>query len=55
MFQEGVSALCVSHNQRFLMTGGVSGAVRVWDIKSRDLVSHMKEHQDAVTRYKKVK
>jgi WD40 repeat protein len=48
----GVSALAVSHNQRFLMTGGVEGSVRVWDIKSRELVSHMKEHLDAVTSIK---
>jgi WD40 repeat protein len=46
----GVSCLSVSHNQRFFMTGGVEGSVRVWDIKSRELVSHMKEHLDAVTR-----
>lgn len=45
----GVSALCVSHNQRFFMTGGVEGSVRIWDIKSRELVSNMKEHLDAVT------
>ena len=49
MHKKGVSALAVSHNQRFFITGGVEGAVRIWDIKSRELVSHMTEHRDAVT------
>lgn len=45
----GVTAIQVSHNQRFLMTGGEGGHVRIWDIKSREMVSHMKEHSDRVT------
>lgn len=45
----GVTALAVSHNHRFMVTGGEEGDVRVWDIKQRDMVAHLKEHDAAVT------
>jgi len=45
----GVTALQVSHNQRFFITGGASGDVRVWDIKSREMVCNLKEHKQMVT------
>ncbi|ETM38661.1 hypothetical protein L914_15104 [Phytophthora nicotianae] len=45
----GVTALVLSHNQRFIVSAGVGGEVRVWDIRRRDLVSHLKEHSMAVT------
>ncbi|DAZ97457.1 TPA: hypothetical protein N0F65_009940 [Lagenidium giganteum] len=45
----GVTALVLSHNQRFIVSGGVGGEVRVWDIRKRDLVSHLKEHSLTVT------
>uniref|UniRef100_A0A7S1HLU2 EML-like first beta-propeller domain-containing protein n=3 Tax=Hemiselmis andersenii TaxID=464988 RepID=A0A7S1HLU2_HEMAN len=45
----GVTALGVSHNHRFMVTGGEEGDVRVWDIKQRDMVVHLKEHNAAVT------
>ncbi|TYZ66415.1 hypothetical protein PybrP1_001311 [[Pythium] brassicae (nom. inval.)] len=45
----GVTALVLSHNQRFIVSAGVGGDVRVWDIRKRDLVSHLKEHSMAVT------
>ena len=35
----GVTSLKLSHNQRFLVTGGVEGELRVWELRSRDLVS----------------
>jgi len=44
----GVSALQLSHNERFVITGGVEGEVRVWELRSRELVSHLKEHSGAV-------
>jgi len=40
----GVSALALSHNERFVLSGGVEGEVRVWELRSRELVSHLKEH-----------
>lgn len=45
----GVTALVLSHNQRFLVSAGAGGEVRVWDIRKRDMVSHLKEHSMAVT------
>lgn len=45
----GVTALVLSHNQRFIVSAGVGGEVRVWDIRKRDMVSHLKEHSMAVT------
>jgi len=45
----GVTALQVSYNQRFMITGGENGDIRVWDIKSREMVSHLKEHTSAIT------
>ncbi|KAL3660058.1 hypothetical protein V7S43_014980 [Phytophthora oleae] len=45
----GVTALALSHNQRFIVSAGAGGEVRVWDIRKRDLVSHLKEHSMAVT------
>jgi WD40 repeat protein len=45
----GVSALDLSHNNKFLVSGGVAGEVRVWEIKTKDLVTHLKEHTAKVT------
>ena len=47
--REGISALELSHNNRFTLTGGVNGAIRVWEMRSRELVSDLKEHVGAVT------
>jgi len=46
----GVTTLCISHNFKFLATGGYSGDVRVWEIRSRELISHLKEHTSSVTK-----
>lgn len=45
----GVSALLLSHNQRFLCSGGVRGEVRVWELKTRALVSHLAQHDQVVS------
>jgi WD40 repeat protein len=45
----GVTALVLSHNKRFILTGGPQGEVRLWELRSRDLVSHLKEHVAKVT------
>lgn len=34
----GVTSLVVSHNERFLVTGGMEGELRVWELRSRELV-----------------
>jgi WD40 repeat protein len=45
----GVTSLLLSNNQRFIMSGGAEGEVRVWELRSRELVSHLKEHSSPVT------
>lgn len=45
----GVTALTLSHNKRFLLTGGAGGEVRLWELRSRELVSHLKEHAQKIT------
>lgn len=45
----GVTAMVLSHNERFIVSAGVGGEVRVWDIRKRDMVSHLKEHSMSVT------
>jgi len=45
----GVSALKLSNNMRFVVSGGENGDVRVWEMRQRQLVSHLKEHTRTVT------
>jgi len=45
----GVTALALAGNARFLVSGGGDGKVRVWDMRSRALVSGFAEHAAAVT------
>jgi WD40 repeat protein len=47
--QGGVTALVLSHNRRFVMSGGPGGEVRLWELRSRELISHLKEHKQKVT------
>ena len=46
---EAVTCLTLSHNRRFLMTGGPQGEVRMWELRTRDLISNLKEHKSKVT------
>lgn len=45
----GLTSLVLSHNRRFILTGGSAGEVRLWELRSRDLISHLKEHVNKVT------
>lgn len=45
----GVSSLALSNNLKFLVTGGEGGEVRVWEIRTRELFLHLKQHTGAVT------
>ncbi|XXQ35592.1 WD domain, G-beta repeat [Plasmodiophora brassicae] len=44
----GVSALALSPNEKFIVSGGVDGDVRVWEIRNRDLLCRLKEHTSRV-------
>lgn len=47
--RSGISSVIISHNERFIITGGAEGDIRVWELRSRELVSHLKEHERPVT------
>ena len=46
----GVTAIALSHNSKFIVSGGEEGEIRVWEIRSRELISHLKEHTSRVTK-----
>jgi WD40 repeat protein len=46
----GVTAVCLASNYKFVCSGGMEGEVRVWEVRSRELVSHLKEHTSKVTK-----
>lgn len=48
----GVYSICISKNLKFFATGGDQGEVRVWEMRSREMVSHLKEHTSCVTKVK---
>ena len=48
--KSGVTAINLSFNSKFICSGGNEGEVRVWEIRSRELVSHLKEHTSKVTK-----
>jgi len=49
---QGVTALVLSHNRRFILTGGPQGEVRLWELRTRELISHLKEHKQKITSMK---
>lgn len=46
--QGGVSALILSNNRRFMLSGAPSGDIRLWELRTRELISHLKEHKQRV-------
>lgn len=46
---DGVTSIAISHNNRFILTGGQHGEVRLWELRSRELISHLKEHTQRIT------
>ena len=46
---EGVTALVLTRNQRRLVSSGGNGVVRVWDVRTRELLCHFVEHAGIVT------
>jgi cilia- and flagella-associated protein 52 len=47
--KNGVTAIALSHNNKFIVSGGQEGEIRVWEIRSRELIAHLKEHTSKVT------
>ena len=48
--KNGVTAIALSHNLKFIVSGGNEGEIRVWEIRSRELIAHLKEHTSRVTK-----
>lgn len=48
----GVPTIALASNMKFLCSGGAEGGVRVWEMRSREMVSHLKEHTNRVTKVK---
>lgn len=46
----GVYSICLGKNLKFFCSGGNEGEVRVWEMKSREMVSHLKEHTSRITK-----
>ena len=44
----GVSAIAVANGQHFFVSGGEGGEVRVWDMRTRGMISTLKEHSGRV-------
>eukprot|EP00330_Aristerostoma_sp_ATCC50986_P000594 CAMPEP_0114581882 /NCGR_PEP_ID=MMETSP0125-20121206/5941_1 /TAXON_ID=485358 ORGANISM="Aristerostoma sp., Strain ATCC 50986" /NCGR_SAMPLE_ID=MMETSP0125 /ASSEMBLY_ACC=CAM_ASM_000245 /LENGTH=295 /DNA_ID=CAMNT_0001774435 /DNA_START=608 /DNA_END=1496 /DNA_ORIENTATION=+ len=46
----GVTSLCLAKNFKFICSGGNGGECRVWELKSREMVSNLKEHTAKVSK-----
>jgi len=44
----GATSVKLSSNVRFVISGGAEGELRVWELKTREMVSHLKEHNARV-------
>ncbi|CAK0842330.1 unnamed protein product [Prorocentrum cordatum] len=40
----GVTSVKIASNVRFVVSGGAEGELRVWEMKSKEMVTHLKEH-----------
>jgi len=47
--KKAVTSIQLSKNLKFLCSGGEEGDVRVWEMKSRQMISHLKEHWGKIT------
>lgn len=46
----GVTTMCISNNHKFICSGGAQGECRVWEMRSREMVSNLKEHTHRVSK-----
>lgn len=47
--RSSITCLKPSHNLKFFITGDQDGEVRVWDVKTKEMVCQFKEHRGAIT------
>jgi len=48
----GTTTVKLASNVRFVVSGGVDGELRIWELKTRDMISHMKEHVGRINELK---
>jgi WD40 repeat protein len=47
--KSGATAVQLASNMRFVLSGGAEGELRVWEVKSKEMMSHLKEHASRVS------
>ena len=45
----GVTSITLNSTSKFVVTGGYGGEVRLWEIRSKEMISNLKEHLQKVT------
>lgn len=50
--KNGLESLELSEDMRFIATGGGDGVARIWELRSRSMVSNLKEHANRITKVK---
>jgi WD40 repeat protein len=48
--RNGVISIQLGRSKKFFVSGGSEGEVRVWETKTREMISHLKEHTNRVTK-----
>jgi len=44
-----VTSLNLARNMRFVVSGGEEGELRVWELKTKEMIANLKEHSQRVT------
>jgi WD40 repeat protein len=47
----GTNCIQIARNARFICSGGKEGDLRVWELRTREMVSHLKEHSAIVNEF----
>merc|ERR1712194_18659 len=42
--KRGVTTVNLAQNMRFVLSGGEEGELRVWELKTKEMIAHLKEH-----------
>jgi len=48
--RNGVICIELANSRKFFVSGGHDGEVRVWETKTREMISHLKEHTNRVSK-----
>lgn len=46
--KKGTTTLNLAKNMRFIVSGGAEGELAVWELKSKEMIAHLKEHTGRV-------